>query len=276
MAVDLHIHSTVSDGTLTPQQIVQEALQIGLYAIALADHDAVDGIEPALQAARGTNLLVLPAVEISTEVGNTEVHILGYYIDYHDDTLLDLLRRIREDRQQRAQKMVNKLNRLGVKVSYEAVAARAGTGSVGRPHVAAAIVEAGYAGSQEEAFARYLRRGRPAYVPRYKLTPRQAVQQVRAAGGLPVLAHPGLVHQDSIIDRLVPDGLGGIEVYHVNHSASEVSKYRDMAVQRGLIITGGTDSHGPGGPNPVPIGAIEIPDECADAILHWARAHGRL
>ncbi len=276
MAVDLHIHSTASDGTLTPEEIVAEAIRIGLSAIAITDHDTVDGIEPALAAAECTGLAVLPAVEISTDVEDTEVHILGYYIDYRDATLLALLYRIRENRQERARKMVDKLDQLGVSISYEAVRAQAGAGSVGRPHVAAALVEAGCVGSQNEAFARYLRRGRPAYVPRYKLTPEEAVEQIRAAGGLAVLAHPGLVKRDGIIDQLLGYGLGGVEAYHVNHSAADVEKYRQMAMSRGLIVTGGTDSHGPGGPNPVRIGSIEVPDECARAVQQWAHDHGRL
>ncbi len=275
MAVDLHIHSTISDGTLTPQQIVQVAQEKGLTAIAIADHDVVAGVEPAMQAARGSRLRVIPAVEISTEHHGAEIHLLGYFIDIESPGLLEKLHNIREARRRRARQIVQKLNKLGVGITVEDVAAQAGQGSTGRPHIAAALVKAGYVSSSQEAFARYLTPGRPAYVPRYRLSPSEAVQTITQAGGLAVLAHPSIDNAEKYIDELQEEGLGGLEAYHTHHTDAQTRRFLELADELRLLVTGGTDSHGPRGPSPVEMGSVPVPDEYAAGLLAWAKEHQR-
>jgi predicted metal-dependent phosphoesterase TrpH len=275
--IDLHVHSTASDGTLTPEEIVAVALAKGLRALALADHDSVDGIEPALAAAAGTSLVVIPAVEISTDYGATEVHVLGYFLDYHQPELLAKLAAIREAREGRAEKMVTLLREHGVDITYQQVLERANGGSVGRPHVAGVLVEGGHVGTPQEAFDRYLGRGRPAYVPRYKLTPQEAIALIRRCQGLPVLSHPGLIHNDRLVVEMIEEGVEGLEAYHSAHTAQASEKYARLARERGLLVTCGTDSHGPGGSIPVEIGSVAMPDgeEALERLLAWGRERGR-
>ena len=274
--IDLHIHSTASDGTLTPEQIVARARELGMRAIALADHDTIDGIAPARAAAEGTELLVLPCVEISTDWENTEIHVLGFFLDYGNAELREKLALIREAREGRADKIVARLQELGMNVSYEAVLARSDGGSVGRPHVAAELVAKGYVRTQNEAFDKYLGRDKPAYIPRYKLSYLEAIAIIEHCGGLPVLSHPALVRNDHTVAAMVP-ALGGLEAYHSAHSASQGRKYARIARENGLLITGGTDSHGPQGSLPVEIGSVKIPEweGHLERLLQWAREHGR-
>ncbi len=276
MAVDLHIHSTMSDGTLTPDQIVRVAQQKNLTAIAITDHDALAGVAPAIQAAEGSTLQVLPAVEISTEYHSAEVHILGYFIDTQAPNLLEKLKKIRAARRDRARRIAQKLTDLGLAITYEQIAAEAGEGSIGRPHVAATLVKAGYVQTSQEAFSRYLIPGRPAYVPRYRLKPSAAIQEIIQAGGLAVLAHPGIDNAQQYVDELMQYGLGGLEAYHTNHSPARTRQFLQLAQRLGLLITGGTDSHGPGGTMPVEIGSVAVPDKCFQRLLQWAEQHGRV
>ena len=273
MSVDLHIHSTMSDGTQTPREIVAEAVAKGLTAIAISDHDTVAGVEVALEAARGTALTVAPAVEISTEHDSAEVHILGYYFDLEDAGLADKFAYVHDARLLRAEEIARKLRALGVLVTIEEIEAESAGESLGRPHVAAALLRKGEVASMQEAFDRYIKRGRPAYVPRYKLTPFEAVEAILGAGGCPVLAHPGLGVGDRIIRELAGRGLVGIEAWHSRHTPSHTRRALRFAEEFGLLVTGGTDSHGPGGSHPVAIGSLEVPDECFDALLSWARDH---
>ncbi len=276
MAVDLHIHSTASDGSLRPEEIVQVALEKGLFAIAVTDHDTVAGVEPALQAAEGTGLHVLPGVEISVDFQETEIHILGYFIDLEHRPLIEAMEKVRGGRLARAEEMVRRLRELGIDITMDDVMAEAGDGAVGRPHVARALVKLGVVRNGQEAFDKYLKRGKPAYVPRYKLAPEKAVHLIVQAGGLAVFAHPGLARRDDMIDVLIPEGLRGIEAYHTEHSAADTQRYINMAKRRGLFITGGSDSHGPKGPVPVEIGSVYVPDECAVRLMEWAKEHGRV
>jgi hypothetical protein len=261
MAVDLHIHSTASDGSQTPQEIVAEAIQRGLTAIALADHDTVSGIDAALQAAAGLPLLVIPAVEINTDVGPTEAHITGYWIDHRSAGLLELLGRTKQKRVERAEKMVERLRGMDIPIEMPMVLREAAGGAVGRPHVAMALVRMGVCGVPQEAFERFLKRGRPAYVRRYKLTPEEAIEAIRDAGGVPALSHPGLMHKDDLIPRFVRAGLEGLEAYHTDHSLADIARYLELARRFGLVVVGGSDSHGPRGTRPVEIGQVVVPDE---------------
>lgn len=276
MPVDLHLHSTASDGSLTPEEIVTAALAKELYAIAVTDHDTAAGVEPAMLSAEGTGLHVLPGVEISVDLADTEVHILGYFMDLHHQPLLEAMERVRDGRVHRGQEMVRRLRELGLEISFDDVLAESGDGSVGRPHVARALERLGYVRDLQEAFDRYLGRGRPACVPRYKLLPEEAVGLIAAAGGMPVFAHPGLSRRDDMVDVLIPAGLLGLEAYHTDHSEKQTRKYINMARRRGLYITGGSDSHGPEGPVPVEIGSVFVPDCCADRLMEWATERGRV
>ncbi len=270
MAIDLHIHSIFSDGTLTPQQIVQVALDKQLTAIAISDHDSTSGVMPAQQAAAETELQVLPAVEMSTTVDGRDVHILGYFIDLQHVGLGDKLQAIRDARHQRARQIADKLETLGISIDFEKLLEEAGPDSIGRPHIANRLAREGHVADARQAFARYLRRGGSAYVERYRLAPEEAVELVITAGGLPVLAHPALDGAEQHVDSLMDHGLQGIEAYHIIHSPKQTCRYIAMAHEKGLLITGGSDSHGPEGPVPVEIGAVEVPDECAERLLDWA------
>ena len=273
MSVDLHTHSTMSDGTQTPEEIIAEAAHKGLAAISITDHDTAAGVRPALEAARGTGVLVIPGVEISTEHDKAEVHILGYYFDLDDPALAEVFSYVQEAREDRAEVMAGKLRALGVAITAEEIHSESDGETLGRPHVAAALVRKGHVGHLQEAFDRYIGSGRPAYVPRYKLSPFEAVAAILAAGGCPVLAHPGLGVGDRIIHQLAERGLVGLEAWHSQHTPSNTRRALRLAEELGLLVTGGTDSHGPGGSHPVEVGAIDVPDSCAQALLAWAREH---
>ena len=274
MTCDLHVHSTYSDGSQTPEEITEEAIEKKLSAIAIADHDTFDGVRPAIEAARGSDLRVIPAVEISTEFQKIDVHILGYWIELDNERLQEKLAYVREARILRAREIVGKLRALGIDVTIEDVMEQSDGVTLGRPHVAGALLAKSYVSGIQEAFDRYLGRDRPAFVPRYKLSPTEAVEAVLVARGCPVLAHPGLGVPDYVIDGLIEDGIAGVEAYHNHHSPSSIRRLRRIAEQHGLLVTGGTDSHGPRGSHPVAVGDVDVPDECAEALVAWAEAHG--
>ena len=189
--VDLHIHTSASDGQLSPEDVVRKSVESGLNIIAISDHDTVNGIAPALAAARAFHhLKVIPSIEISTDVPKGEVHILGYFIDYTDSELLSALESMHDSRKIRAQSMITKLASLGIHITWERVQEIAGRGTIGRPHIAQAMLEKGYIDSLREAFTKYISREGPAYVERDKTTPLEAVALILRANGLPVLAHP--------------------------------------------------------------------------------------
>ena len=266
MPLDLHIHSTVSDGTLSPAEIVRVAVELGLSAVALADHDSVGGVREALQAATGTSLCVIPAVEINTDVGEREAHLLGYFVDVDAEGLNRQLQAIRRARVERAGEMVRRLNGLGIPLSMSDVVAASAGESLGRPHVARALVAGGHCRSETEAFDRYLRIGRPAYVPRHRLSAGDAIRLIRSAGGVPVLAHPALLRDDGLIARFREEGLMGLEAHHCEHSHAVAQHYVKLAHQYGLIVTGGSDSHGPLSRRPVAIGSVSVPDSVLPAL----------
>lgn len=259
MRCDLHIHSTASDGAYSPAQLVKMALAKGLEAVSLTDHDSTEGIDPALQAAKGTPLEVIPGVEISAEVESQEAHILGYYIDHHYEPLQERLRAIRDFRRHRAWKMIERLKDLGMPLSRERVAEIVGEGSIGRPHIARAMMEEGYVASTTEAFLNYIGRNGPAYVPRYKITPLEAIEMILEAGGLPVLAHP--LEVLGLLPELACAGLAGLEAYYGQYSPEQSQDLASTAEKYGLIATGGTDFHGPGILETPDLGGVWIPEE---------------
>jgi len=231
--------------------------------ISLTDHDTTDGIERALNSARGTALEVIPGVEINSDWEDTEVHILGYYIDYHSQKLQEVLQEMRQARDLRAAKIIEKLKELGISINYEQVKKIAGTAPVGRPHIARAMVECGYVSTIEEAFEGYLERGKPAYVPRTKMDPLTAISVIEKANGVPVLAHPGLMNRDSLIPALVKKGLLGIEVYYPLHDQEMIEKYKWYCRKYAQVMTGGTDYHGPGTGYPM-LGEVGVDQEAVE------------
>jgi hypothetical protein len=270
--VDLHIHSTVSDGRLTPVEIVREAAERGLTYIALADHDTVDGIAPAQAAAQAfPQLKVIPCVEISTDIPQGEVHVLGYFIDYTDPELGATLDRFRHSRLRRAQGMVAKLDDLGIHIDWPRVQQIAGGSSIGRPHIAQAMLEKGYIDSIKQAFTEYLGRNRPAYVEREKMTPAEAVALIVKAQGLPVLAHPLTVNDPEVMTiELKAAGLVGIEAYYDGYTTDEINWLVGLADKHNLIATGGSDYHGLD-PAETAIGGADLPIESVERLIALAK-----
>jgi predicted metal-dependent phosphoesterase TrpH len=243
---DLHIHSTASDGKLTPADVVLEAAKRGLSFIALTDHDNIDGIASAQAAASAfPQLKVIPGIEISTEVAQGEVHVLGYFIDYTNPEFNAALDRFKNSRLQRGQKMVAKLEKLGIHLDWQRVMEIAGGSTIGRPHIAQAMMEKGYVTSFKQAFIEYLAHNRPAYVERDKMTPQEAVALIIKAEGLPVLAHPLTIPEpEALIAELKAGGLVGLEAYYNGYTPEEVSRLLTLADKYQLIATGGSDYHG--------------------------------
>jgi predicted metal-dependent phosphoesterase TrpH len=249
--VDLHCHSTASDGTLAPNQVVELAVSSGLSALALTDHDTIAGVTEAAEAARKAGLDFLPGIEISCDVPRpATMHLLGYGVDPQSPILHDLTRRLLQGRNDRNPRIIQKLNELAVAITMQEVEAEAGGEVVGRPHIAAVLLRKGYVSSIKQAFDKYLAQGGAAYFDKERLTAQQAIGLVRQSGGIPVLAHPVQLRteNDAQLERIVKDlkdvGLAGIEVIHSDHAAAFVEKYSKLADRFGLLKTGGSDFHG--------------------------------
>jgi len=271
--VDLHIHSSASDGRLTPADIIQKAVELGLTFIALADHDTVDGVASALAAAQAfPELKVIPCTEISTDIPHNEVHVLGYFIDYTDRELMATLDRFRNSRLRRAQGMVAKLNKLGIHINWQRVQEIAGSSTIGRPHIAQAMLEKGYITSLKQAFTEYIGRDGPAYVERKKMTPAETVELILKAKGLPVLAHPLTINDpETIVVELKAAGLVGIEAYYDGYTADEINRLLSLADRYNLIATGGSDYHGLDLNAETAIGGADVPMESVEQLIALAK-----
>lgn len=269
--VDLHVHTNASDGQYSPAETVRRALELGLTVIAITDHDTTDGLAEALAEARGIGLDVIPGVEISTDVKQAEVHILGYYVRHDDPALCERLSRCRAARLKGAQQMLAKLGRMGLPLEWKRVRQIAGPAPVGRPHIARAMVEKGYVSSIDEAFDRYIRRRGPAYVERDKVPPAEAVQMILAAGGLPVLAHP--LYVSHLVEELAQHGLVGLEAYYTGYTADETRFLIELAQKYGLLVTGGTDFHGEQVQPGNLLGEVMVPTGVVDALRAYHRRH---
>lgn len=249
---DLHCHSDASDGALSPAALIQQAKAMGIEVLALTDHDTVAGIDEFTAAARRAEIYAIPGVEIGTRFEFGTLHLLGYYIDHHHRQLIERLEEIRQKRRQRARKMLDRLQARGIEITMQDVISSAGgSGSLGRPHFARALISKGYASDLPDAFSSFLIPGKPGYCPREKLLPKEAIRLIKAAGGWPVLAHPKFVYPETpdqleaLLRELNDAGLAGLEVYYPEHSASDEAHFLSLAQKLGLIITGGSDYHGP-------------------------------
>jgi len=272
--IDLHVHSTFSDGSLTPEELVDRAREIGLTAIALTDHDSVDGVPRFLAACGGGPPEGIPGVEISAQVARGTLHILGYFIDPGDAKLARMLNRIRDGRGERNREIVARLNALGLTVKWEEVRAFAGEEVVGRPHFAQALLARGYVRSKDEAFEKYLAKGRPAYADRFRLPPAECIALIADAGGVPVLSHPftmelGPKQLRAFTSSLKDAGLQGVEVYYSEHSASQQAEYLRLAAELDLVATGGSDFHGEANPAVKlgrGFGSLQVPEEAIEEL----------
>ena len=242
---DLHIHTTYSDGTFSPEEAVAIAQKKGLGAIAITDHDSVGGIELARKAARNADFEVIAGTELSSYIGDQGIHVVGLFIDPNDQHLLEHLEFFQDHRLRRGEKIVNRLRQLGIKITMKDVLATSGRGSVGRPHIAKALVTKGVVSSFNEAFGFYIGNGKPAYVPKYKINPRRAAEIIHAAGGAAILAHPGIsARSDSEIRSIMKMGLDGIETAHSKHTSQQIVHFTILAKEEGWLVSGGSDSHG--------------------------------
>jgi predicted metal-dependent phosphoesterase TrpH len=273
--IDLHTHSTFSDGCLTPAALAELARQEGLQAVALTDHDTTDGVGFFLKACESVGVRGVAGVEVSAECATGTLHILGYFVRTDEGGLQEMLAKIRGGRAERNVVILEKLNRLGLVLTWDEVKAHAAEEVVGRPHFAQAMVARGYVRSREDAFERFLGKGQPAYADRYRFTAGHCIQAIRGAGGVPVLAHPGTLKcSRTELRRLLTEwcaaGLGGVEVYYSEHTPTQVRKYLSLARDFGLVATGGSDFHGPG---VVPglrlgrgFGALRVPKDVVDRL----------
>jgi predicted metal-dependent phosphoesterase TrpH len=241
---DLHMHTTHSDGSLTTVELLQRVQQVGLTTIAITDHDNVAAIDEAIAIGNEIGVRVIPGVELSASLDGNDIHILGYFFDHKNRNLLEHLEFFRIERVKRAERIVEKLNDLNVPLKIESVMEQAGKGSVGRPHIANAMVEEGLADTYHEAFTKYIGNGRPAYEKKYQVSPQAAIDLISSAGGLSVVAHPGTMIDEQVLLELIKDGVDGIEVIHPSHSPERVSHYRGIASEYFLLASGGSDFHG--------------------------------
>jgi predicted metal-dependent phosphoesterase TrpH len=247
--IDLHTHSSYSDGSLSPRQLVQLAKERRLRAIALTDHDTVAGVEEALEAGNELGVEVVPGVEISAQYPPGTMHILGYYIDFSNRKLLEALKKLQQARAARNPKIIERLQTLGLKISATEVLDLS-AGQVGRPHIARALVNKGYVSSIDQAFSLYLKKGAVAYVEKFRFPPREAIAMIRGAGGIAVLAHPFTLGMEKpeelfqLLGELGEMGLEGVEVYYPDHAEEMAVLYEEVAQRLGLVCTGGSDFHG--------------------------------
>ena len=258
MFADLHLHTRFSDGTYAPEEVAAEARRHGLAAIALTDHDTVEGCAAAAAACAAAGLEFLVGVELTAEQDGRELHLLGYGMDSTSPDLLQALARFQNVRQQRIREIVARLNQLGIALTADTVFALANCQSPGRPHVARALVAAGVCASLEEAFERFLKKHRPAWVPKFKMSAAEAITLIHQAGGAAVLAHPALNRVDDLLPGFVAAGLDGIECFHTKHSPAIRDRYIGLANRLGALITGGSDCHGMNKGKPL-IGTVRLP-----------------
>jgi predicted metal-dependent phosphoesterase TrpH len=260
MNIDLHIHTTASDGSLTPSQLVREAAAADLRVISIADHDTTSGVAEALEAQASVDIVVVPGVEISASHPSGEAHILGYWMDYDDPGFQAFLEKPRSSRTSRIIEMCKRLTEMGLSVRPEEVfEEKGGKGAVGRPHLAKVLLAKGYVRDLEEAFQRYLSKGCPAYVKRIKNSTADTIAVIHRFGGISAIAHPGLLKEPRLIDGLIREGAMGIEVLCHEHDSASVERFSELADRHGLLKTGGSDYHGDMMDKPFRLGDLKVP-----------------
>lgn len=270
---DLHLHTLHSDGTYTPGELVSEAVRHGLSMVALTDHDTVAGCAEVAAEAERAGIGFITGTEVTVEWGGRELHVLGYLVDAGHPGLARALESAQAIRQDRIREMVARLKERSVPIELENVFAVSQCRAPGRPHLARALVAAGVCGSLDEAFERYLKKDRPGWVPKAKMPAAEAIDLIHAAGGLAVLAHPGLNHDDGIVRQLAALGIDGVECFHPKHGPSASRRYQAMAGELGLLVTGGSDCHGRRGNRPT-MGTVTIPVSLVEALVERCRQRG--
>ncbi|WP_447983650.1 PHP domain-containing protein [Nitrospira sp. Nam74] len=277
--LDLHLHTTFSDGSRTPTDVLTLASQVKVTALAITDHDTINGLPEAIQAGHSLGIEVIPGIELSSRWGNTELHILGYFLDWNNIELHRHLRRFQDARHVRNPRIIEKLNALGLDITYDDVKTLAGEASVGRPHIARVLLKKGYVTSAKEAFDRYLADGATAHVPRELPDPAEAIAIIRAARGVPVLAHPSWLDRSEgiykICEQLKAVGLGGIEVHYSTHRPEQTAAYLDVARRLDLLVTGGSDFHGVTKPDievGIGRGQLKVPEALLEPLRRAANA----
>jgi len=258
MFADLHLHTHFSDGTYGPEELAALAEQHGLKAVALTDHDTMEGCARAAAACQARGIEFIPASELTAELDDVELHLIGYFLDSANERLQKELSRFQQVRQQRIHEMAARLQQVGVPLQAESVFRLANCAAPGRPHVARALVQQRLCGSLDEAFERFLKKGKPAWVPKFKMSALEAIELIHQAGGLAVMAHPGLNRTDDVIPILVKAGVDGIECFHTKHSTTMTEHYLQIAEKYNLLVTGGSDCHGISKGRPL-IGTMRIP-----------------
>lgn len=269
---DLHIHSIFSDGTHSVDHILDIAKEKGLGAVSITDHDTVKAFPRARILGKTRDIMVLTGVELSGVFKDVEIHILGYLFDENEVRLNEKLREMREYREERAQKMIEKLGDQGCHITFDDVRKVAGKGTIGRPHIARALLRQRCIVEYKEAFNRYIGNGRPCNVPKLRLHPEEAIKLIEDAGGIPVLAHPGNVGDNVMVTELLAFPFKGIEIWHPDHSSSQVNAYMELCRQRGLLMTGGSDSHGEK-ITKAEIGEVKVDGKCAASLVEYKKAH---
>jgi len=263
---DLHIHTFYSDGTSSPQEVVDQAKESGLGAVAITDHDTFDGVEPAKESAKAVGLEVICGIELSSQWQGKDIHILGYFFGAPNALLKEEIEKMRGARMERMKMMIEKLKALGMKdIDFEKDFQQLPTSSLGRPHLAMVLKERGHVATIPEAFEKYLAEGCCAYVDKFKITPFEAIALIRQSGGVAVMAHPMVTGKDELIPSFVEAGLRGIEVYYPNHSEVTTQYYEGIVKKHNLIATGGSDAHGKAKTNTF-IGKMRVPYDVVEKL----------
>jgi 3',5'-nucleoside bisphosphate phosphatase len=268
--IDLHIHSSYSDGLLSPEEIVRYAREYHLRAISITDHDSIAGFAEASAAGKRYNIEVIPGIELSTRFADITVHLLGYFFDTNNSDIIEYVIQNRNIREERAKKIVARLHELGMKISFELVKLRANGGVIGRPHIADVLLEEGYVYSFRDAFEKYLGENKAAYIQKPALEPEEGIRLVHNAGGLVFIAHPAVEITDAVIMHLIALGLDGIEVYHPKHLQTDIDHYMQIVQAHDLLICGGSDCHGPRNSNDIMLGTVPVP------LVHLEQMKSRL
>jgi predicted metal-dependent phosphoesterase TrpH len=262
---DLHLHTVFSDGTYSPGELIWESNKAGLSAIAVVDHDTVEGIDAAIELGEREGVEVIPGIELTAEFEGLEIHILGYFLDYKNKGLLEQLAVLKQNRIERIYKITDKLKSMGLSLSPQAVFDISGQGTVGRLHIARTMVKEGLVGSVFEAFRKYIGDKSPAYVLGFRFSPAEAIKLIKDSGGVAVLAHPYILNNDGLIPFFVNYGLRGLEVYYPEHTQGMINAYLALAAKYNLLVTGGSDCHGTAKPE-ARIGSLKIPYELVEKL----------